>query len=325
MIFDLSLSLSRSIGTIRNFLLLRTKKIHTSGMLYIALLAAVILLPGQSWSSLQFVEAHYGGPVLDGACGLAVSPDGKHLYAAGYYDGVIAVFSRNSSTGALTFVAVYTDEIGGIDGIYGAAAITFSPDGSHLYVSGWLDDTLVTFTRSSDTGLLTFVEMQQDDTDGVDGLLAPYSLVVSADGGHVYVSGEYDNAVGVFARNSSTGQLNFVGMQMDRYDGADGLYGVVDVAVSADGKHLYAAGYDDDSVAVFARNSDTGALSFRQVARDNIDGVDGLDGVRTLSTEIIYTWPVNMTAPLPCSVWPATTIMSPTVLKRRDPVAAAAF
>lgn len=66
-----------------------------------------IILPGQSWSSLHFVEAQYGGPVLDAAYGLATSPDGNHLYAAGYYDGVIAVFSRDSATGGLTLIVKY--------------------------------------------------------------------------------------------------------------------------------------------------------------------------------------------------------------------------
>jgi hypothetical protein len=179
------------------------KKKRLLGLLWIALSAVWILLPGRSWSSLQFVEARYGGPVLDGAYGLAASPDGKHLYAAGYYDGVIAVFSRNTGTGSLSFAQV-----------------------------------------------------QYGDTAGVDGLFGARSVVVSPDGAHVYAAGEYDNAVGVFDRDGISGQLSFVEVQQNQYDGAEGLYGVEDVTVSPDGYHLYAAGSHDSAIAVFNVDSD---------------------------------------------------------------------
>ena len=66
-------------------------------------------LPAPGWSSLQFVGAQYGGPVLDGACGLAASPDGNHLYVKRYYGDSLALFDRDSTTGELTFVEAYYD------------------------------------------------------------------------------------------------------------------------------------------------------------------------------------------------------------------------
>ena len=58
----------------------------------------------------------------------------------------MAVFSRNSTTGALTFVEVQKDGVGGVDGLNGARSVTVSPDGSHLYAAGLLDHAVAVFS-----------------------------------------------------------------------------------------------------------------------------------------------------------------------------------
>ena len=89
---------------------------------------------------------------------------------------------------------------------------------------------------------------------GVDGLDGAYSVTVSPDGKHVYAAGRADNAVAVFSRNSSTGALTYVEMQKDGLNGVDGLNGAYSVAVSPDGKHVYATGHRENAVAVFSRD-----------------------------------------------------------------------
>lgn len=236
---------------------------------------------------LTFLEAHFDGSGgvdgLGGAYGVAVTPDGKHVYVTGEFDDSMALFSRDDTTGRLTFVQAFFDGINGIDGLSGANDIAMDTEGSHLYVSGYFMDSLAVFARDSGTGALSLVQVHHDDTAGVDGLSGARSVAMSADGAHVYVSGEYDNAVGVFARDSTSGQLNFVEMQKDRYEDADGLHGVVDVTVSPDGNHLYAAGYDDNSVALFARHTTTGQLTFIGTKKDGVDGVDGLSRVSAVA------------------------------------------
>jgi hypothetical protein len=54
------------------------------------------------FNPLTYVETHYDLG-LRGAISVAISLDGKHVYAVGYEDDVIAVFSRNSTTGMLAF------------------------------------------------------------------------------------------------------------------------------------------------------------------------------------------------------------------------------
>lgn len=52
--------------------------------------------------------------------------------------------------------------------------------------------------------------------------------------------------------------------------------------VSPDGNFVYVAAPSNSSIAVFARNHDTGALSFQSVVKDGVGGVDGIAGVVTL-------------------------------------------
>jgi 6-phosphogluconolactonase (cycloisomerase 2 family) len=223
---------------------------------------------------ITFVEGHVEGVAgvegIDGASSVAISPTGDHLYVAGTDDNAVALFSRNGTTGRLPFVRAFSD-------MAGPSGIAVSGDGALLYVSGWFDDSLVVFSRDADTGTIIFEQALVDDTGGVDGLYGAWAVVASPDDAHVYVAGEYDNGLGVFARDGASQQLNFVEIRQDRYEEADGLYGVIGVTVSPDGRNVYtAAGYDDNSIAVFARDTVTGALTFIEVFRDGENGVDGL-------------------------------------------------
>ena len=251
-----------------------------------ALVALVALLwvgvIGAADPHLTFVEFHKDGEGgvdgLKGAHSVTVSPDGKHVYAAGNADDAVAVFSRDPTTGALTLVEVHKDGEGGVEGLDGSHSVTVSPDGKHLYAAGAGDSAVVVFSRDSTTGALTFVEFQKDGAAGVDGLRGSHSVTVSPDGKHLYVAGDGDDAVAAFSRDSTTGALTFLEFQSNGSGGVDGLDGIRFVTVSPDGKHLYSASVFDDAVAVFSRNSTTGVLTFVEFHKDEVGGVDGLDG-----------------------------------------------
>jgi 6-phosphogluconolactonase (cycloisomerase 2 family) len=237
--------------------------------------------------ALTFVEMHQDGvdgvDGLAGANGVTVSPDGSHVYAASRNDSAIAVFSRDSSTGALTFVEMHKDGVDGVDGIVNVSYVTVSPDGSHIYAAGNSDSAIAVFSRDSSTGALTFVEMHKDGVDGVDGIASVYSVTVSPDGSHVYAAGRSDSAIAVFSRDSSTGALTFVEMHKDGVDGVDGIASAMSVTVSPDGSHVYAAGSSDSTIAVFSRDSSTGALTYVEAQQDGVDGVDGIAEVNSVT------------------------------------------
>src|SRR3989338_4964225 len=218
---------------------------------------------------------------VDGVDGLeygqsvTVSPDGEHVYAVGYGDDAIAIFSRDTTTGLLSYLGMIKD---GVDGLNRIESVTMSPDGRHIYLGISVDNAVAIFSRDATTGLLSYLGIMQGGVDGVDGLYEVYGVTVSPDGEHVYAAGYGDHAVVIFARDATTGLLSYLGMMKDGVDGVDGLFRVYAVTVSSDGEHVYAAGYGDHAIAIFARDATTGLLAYLGMMKDGVDGVDGLDG-----------------------------------------------
>jgi len=162
------------------------------------------------------------------------------------------------------------------DGLGGAYSVAVSPDGAHVYAVGLSQEAVVVFERQVGTGYLVFVEAHFDDQAGVDGLAGAQSVTVSPDGAHVYVAGSVDDAIAVFSRNAATGELGFVELERDGVGGVDGINGIRSVVVSGDGAHVYAVGFSENTIAVFARDMVTGELTFVETHRDGVAGVTGL-------------------------------------------------
>jgi 6-phosphogluconolactonase (cycloisomerase 2 family) len=234
---------------------------------------------------LTFIQARHSIQGLEGAVGVAVSPEGSHVYVAGNNDDSLVVFARNAGSGALSYVERQSDGGGGgsVDGLDGARAVALGPDGKHVYVAGHDEDAVAVFERDQSTGELSYVEMQQDGTGGVDGLDGAQSLTVSPDGKHVYVASESDNALAIFRRDGTSGTLSYVGLVRDGAGGVDGLGGAYTVIISPEGGHAYVAGYVDNAVALFARNASSGALTFVGMYKDGAPGIDGLNGANALA------------------------------------------
>ncbi|RLE26652.1 MAG: hypothetical protein DRJ61_18225, partial [Acidobacteria bacterium] len=237
---------------------------------------------------LTILEVHRDGiGVVNGLGGvqdLELSPDGRNLYAAGAADNAVAVFERNASTGALTYVEILQQGIDGVDGLAGVAGVTVSQDGAHLYAVGSLSNAVAVFERNPATGELLFIEMVANgdihDEGTVEGLTGAAGITTSGDDANVYIVGELDNALVVFSRDSSTGELTFLEFHQDGADGVSGISGPLGATLSADDTQVYVAGAGSDSVAAFARAAD-GSLTFLD-SFDAAGGYTGLGGVRDI-------------------------------------------
>ena len=66
--------------------------------------------------------------------GLRLSQDGKYAYVTAKSDNAVSWFERNASTGALIYLGMLKDGIGGVDGLAKAHDLSLSPDGANVYV-----------------------------------------------------------------------------------------------------------------------------------------------------------------------------------------------
>jgi DNA-binding beta-propeller fold protein YncE len=150
----------------------------------------------------------------------------------------------------------------------GADALAVSPGGASVYVTSLVSNSVTAFTRGS-TGQLT----QLTGTSAcVINLLAvgcslgrmlsgPEGLAISPDGASVYATAFTSGALDVFNRNADSGAVTqkprapgcLVGNVIPGCQVARGLHGASSVAVSPDGRNVYSAAFNSNSVGIFRR------------------------------------------------------------------------
>ncbi len=235
---------------------------------------------------------------LSSASGVVVSADGNHVYATGRTDHSVAVFARDSTTGKLSFVEVERDGVndagdpgGTVASLFGPIGVVVSPDGGSVYaVTGFFDNSVVAFARDATTGKLSYLESEVDAVnDGgpggtVDGMLSPTGLAVAPDSEGVYVTTSTDNSLVAFARDTGTGELDYLEFEKDGVNDAgdgggtvNGLSSAQAVTVAAGNNAVFATGGFDDAVAVFDRNTTTEELSFIEAEVQGVDDTDPND------------------------------------------------
>ena len=234
---------------------------------------------------------------LNGVSSVAVSADGRSVYAASVEDDAVVRFDRDTDTGILDPAGCIDDNDSGADncaqttnGLDGARSVAVSPDGESVYVVSGPDDAIVRLSRDPQTGRISPQGCIDDADSGVDacsqtadGLDGARSVVVSPDGDSVYVGSQVADAVVRFDRVPASGALSFEGCIEDDETGAgvcdeitDGLDEVFSLTVSPDGLSLYAAALADDAVTRFSRDPGSGALTAGGCIDDN-DAPEGPD------------------------------------------------
>ena len=248
----------------------------------------------ETTGDLTFVQVLFdnqnGVDGISEANGLDLSPDATHLYVVsgfsiGSDDDAVAVFSRASDTGELTFVEALFDGQNGVDGLDNADSVAVSPDGKHVYVTGQEDDAVAVFSRNAGDGRLTFIQAVANNQNGVTQLDSPTGIVVRPDGKVVSVSAARSDAVVVFSRDSMTGSLSLVQEGTNGSLGTNGIHVPLRLAYDPDGEHMYVSNLasgpgDRDGLIVLASDAGTGSHTLVQYLDDDTSFYDGLDSVR---------------------------------------------
>lgn len=217
--------------------------------------------------------------VLDGGRDVAVSPDGKLVFVADGEDSVVG-FERSLADGSVTYAGcVSSSAEPGCTALAAKAlgvprSLAFSPDGSSLYVAGATWDVVTRFTVGTGGGL-AFVSCAEDAAlpesecaTEVPGLENVLRVAVAPDG-VVYASGEEGAIAHLSAALALQGCYREVtvtgcGTQAEPLSAPYGL------AVSPDGKHLYATSVGRDAIAWFTRGVG-GAMTFGGCIADDDD------------------------------------------------------
>jgi DNA-binding beta-propeller fold protein YncE len=237
-----------------------------------------------------------GETVVDSLAAIAISPDGRYVYVLDQDKNMVVELSRDPETGLLSVVQgphhpecisegsaglCETSTAIGLNTPYG---IAMSPNGENVYVASLGSEAVAEFSRNTETGALQ--EIPGDECIGsassgcpVDtaiGLKEAIGIVVSPPNGEdVYVAAGAKSGtegdVAAFRRNEGTGVLE----QLEHEEACvgDGVLGCAkgiafagseDLAISPDGKNVYANSYNESAVVELSRETSgptQGALS----------------------------------------------------------------
>ncbi|MBS4432966.1 hypothetical protein E2566_03915 [Pectobacterium punjabense] len=242
---------------------------------------------------------------VDGVSGLdaavseiVISDDGTSLYTINGVtpmDGstgknAVAFFSRDTTSGALTFVGslIGSDTLP----LKSPSGIVLSSDGKSAYISNQGNNSITVLSRDAETGNLSYVATVNKSTIAADVnsaeipkddryLTALQDIAISPDNRFVYVSSNSQGTVSIFSRDSDTGALTYAGI-MDLYNSESHVptelraTSLREIVISQDGSALYVAAFGGSSLLVFARDANSGALTFRNGVDLSVNTVNHL-------------------------------------------------
>ena len=213
--------------------------------------------------------------------GIAVSPDGSQVYVVSVEGTLMRLSSTRPSQ--LTYEDCFADrgrhDCRDIphDSINSAAGVAVSPDGASIYVTSGQRTNAITRFKLGSTGQLRYRSCLANGGahGGTGGCAKPprnsldsnEAMAMSPDGSSAYVVSSDSDSITRFARRAK-GALVYRGCIAN--GGARGckrakhgsLGGAFDVAVSPDGRSVYVASMDGDSITRFNRDP-TGALTYK--------------------------------------------------------------
>jgi DNA-binding beta-propeller fold protein YncE len=219
---------------------------------------------------------------------IAISPDGRSVYATSRAGNSVTAFARNPKTGALKQLppplagcisgAPLPGCAAGV-GLLAPDVVVVSPDGNNVYVGSFFGNSVAAFSRNPTNGALAQLSGNAaciaEETVGCATGIALKSvegLAISGDGATVYAATALSNAAVTLQRNPTTGALAqasdgsgcivdsaLTGCMLGRE-----LSGANAVAVSDDDDDVYLISLFANSVTTFTRTASSGLLTQKE-------------------------------------------------------------
>jgi 6-phosphogluconolactonase (cycloisomerase 2 family) len=203
-----------------------------------------------------------------GARNLAFHPDGKTLFVACARPGSLVVVDFNPDTGATSVRQIVwsksrgghdfsAHEIGDVTGTSGLVDVAVSPDGEYLVTSAgrFGGDTALTSFRYGDDGHVKFVTSIKSTRQARGrSFVGGNQVAITPDGRAVYAAGTTTGVVACAECDPGNGQI---APRLIVPDGGPELRpqmnGAAGVTISADGRFVYVATEDKNTLSVFRR------------------------------------------------------------------------
>lgn len=207
----------------------------------------------------------------------AIHPNKKSLYSVSSEssatdddNGSVAAYTIESTTGKLTLINEFSSA--GRD----ACHVSVHPSGKFLYVSNYSSGNLSVFSIREDGGIGEMIQLIQHEGSSINTRRQngphTHTAIPSTDGKFLYISDLGADRVYIYAIDTETGQLS----PSDQfYVNATSGGGPRHLTMNSAQNFLYSLEELTGHVAVYSRESDSGALSLVQRVATLPDDFDG--------------------------------------------------
>ncbi|MBS1679929.1 MAG: beta-propeller fold lactonase family protein [Actinobacteria bacterium] len=211
---------------------------------------------------------------LDGPNSVAVSPDGRNVYATARGSSAVLTFLRNPRTGQLRQLPPSASGCIAGAAVPGCTAgralswpdvVVVSPDGRNVYVGDFAGSGVISFSRAGKAGALTQLSGSAGciTEAGAEGCAKGAQmnhvegLAIAPNGSAVYAAAAFSSAVDFLARDSATGALSQSGcVTASKVTGCALGYefgGVNALAFAPAGGDVYATSLTSNSLTTFQK------------------------------------------------------------------------
>lgn len=241
---------------------------------------------------------------LDGANSVAVSPDGRDVYATSHGSAGVVTFIRNRRTGRLRqlppsasgcIAGTSTPGCTAGRGLKWPDVVVVSPDGKNVYVGDFAGSGVLSFSRAGKAGALTQLSgtagcITEAGAEGcAKGIALDHveGMAINPSGSTVYAAAAFGSAISILQREPATGALTQATdgngcIAVEAVSGCAQGYqfsGINALVVSPKGGNVYATSLTSNSVTMFRRTEAGGLAQPARPEGENIpEGLGNPEG-----------------------------------------------